>query len=65
MLLVMLLRFFINDLAYNIVTLKSSVHVRLVVQKWKTDADIKEVIGLYVLPMFIFIPYYEPSPPSW
>ena len=46
-------------------TLQSAVRVSYADLKYKTYDDIQELIGLDVLYMFTFTPYYDPSPPSW
>ena len=45
--------------------LQCAAHISSDVSKYKTDDNIKEVIILDVFPMFIFTPYYGPSPPLW
>ena len=39
-----------------------AVPISWAIIKYKIDSEIEEVIRLYVLPMFTFITYYEPSP---
>ena len=53
-LLVIFFRFAVTDLPYHVMTLQSDARVRLDVLKYKTDTDIKEVIILYIFPMFTF-----------
>ena len=55
---------FITNLPCHVVTLKISIRFILAVFKYKTDADIKEVIRLGICPIFTFTTYYEPSSPS-
>ena len=54
--------FLITNLPCHVVTFQSALRVSQAVLKYKTDADIKETIRLYVLPMFNFTNYYYPSP---
>ena len=63
--LVLLFGFDIIDLPCHAVTLQSDVRVRYAVIKYKTYADIKEVIRSGIFIMFTFTTYYDPSSPLW
>ena len=65
MLLLLLFGGFIKDIPFHIVTFQSAVRLSYAVLRYKSDADIKEVIRLYLFPRFTFTPYYEPSHPLW
>ena len=54
--LVLFLGFFITDLSCYIVTLQIDVHVSQDVLKYKTDADIKELVRLDLFFVFTFTP---------
>ena len=64
MLLVLFFGYAITDLTYHAVTSKCDVRVRQAVIK-KNDDYIKEVIRLYVFPMFKFTNYFGPSHTQW